>query len=312
MKTILVPMDGSHLAERAYPYATMLARLMSASIRLVRVITDDELLASRAVYGSGAPVSIAPTVRVETIENTLDLAAARLRNEGMLVETEVAYGRPAEQIAAVAARVEAAMIVMATHGYGGLRRWALGSVADEVAHLAACPLIMIREDSPEQDVPVLKRIMVPVDGSEFANQILTMACDLAKQANAEVMLLRAVRPQLELSLDGYVEVGDIEAAQEALAQAELETQASEVRKTGARVSAMARIGYAAEAIVDEAITVPGTLIAMTTHGRSGLSRWALGSVADKVLHASTVPLLLIRPDAQRTQTIDETDVVTSA
>jgi len=138
---------------------------------------------------------------------------------------------------------------MATHGYGGLRRWALGSVTDRVVHTATVPVCVVR--SAAHVAPgehALTRILVPLDGSDLARQALPLAIELAKRASAELVVLRAVETHTQNASLMIMQSG-----------------------------------------VD--------LIVMATHGYGGLQRWALGSVADKVLQAAPIPILLVRARA---------------
>jgi nucleotide-binding universal stress UspA family protein len=311
MKTILVPLDGSALAEQVLPSVQRLARTLDAQARLLRVVSDAEsehLVAERAneTYPLAGSLTTqwqreqwAWTTLEQQAEQYLAETAAALREAGLTVDTEVQLGAPAEQIVALAERERVALIAMATHGLSGLRRWTLGSVADKVMHAAATPVLVVRSATPPQaGASALKRILVPLDGSELARRALPHAVELARGARAELILLHAVAPPQ--ATFGWRPNGqslplwetDMSAVR---ARADQELTALAVglsREVQGRAVVVS--GMPAEMILDQAYAHQVDLIVMATHGYSGLRRWALGSVADKVLHAATTPLMLVR------------------
>jgi nucleotide-binding universal stress UspA family protein len=309
MNSILVPLDGSLLAERALPYAQMLAPLLGAKIRLFRALSGKEVERSFA-EGTAALVGVDEPLASFAAREQQAYAARRshaegylntlLSNTGLDVTTDVWGGSPAETIVEYADSEQVTMIVMATHGYSGFKRWTLGSVADKVVRTAHCPVLLVRstvEDAP--DPRPLQRILVPLDGSEFAKAALPLATQLAAQSHAELLLFQAVPSLVALSIDGYVPPIELEMSQRDAAARELDILAQNLSRQDVRVVALARVGYAAEEIVDIAKQRQVDLIVMATHGYSGLKRWALGSTADKVLHATQTPLLLVRPEQLR-------------
>jgi nucleotide-binding universal stress UspA family protein len=219
--------------------------------------------------------------------------------QGFDVDPIVHFGSPAETIAMVAEEHGATMVAMATHGYSGLRRWTLGSVTDKVVQTSATPVLVVRAaEQPPAAAPTLRRIMVTLDGSALARQALPFACDLARRAGSELVVL-TVAPMLSWSgaeLITTVQEADEEAVRlRARLQDELAPFAPALREHGVKVVPVATFGVSAAAvIIGEAEDRGADLIVMATHGRSGLGRWALGSVADKVLHGTSTPLLVIR------------------
>lgn len=315
MKTILVPLDGSALADRVLPYVRMLAPIMDAKIDLLQIVSaiDADSSFSDAIAGlysvSEPPVAIDERRRqaVELIrqhaEGHLAAHAAQLRESGRVADFDVRIGPPAEIIVEIAATRSPALIAMATHGYGGLRRWALGSVTDKVVHAATAPIFVVRGDGPlSTPEPTLKRIMAPLDGSAFARQALPLAVELAQRANAELVLLHAmtplvhVYPWLRSTGQSMTPFTDVMTVLREEATNELNALADELRPLGVSVTTVVTMGHAAEAIVDTAAQRAIDLIVMATHGYGGLKRWALGSVADKVLHAASTPLILVRAE----------------
>lgn len=235
------------------------------------------------------------------VRNYLESRAARLRAAGLEVEVDVQIGPPAELIVDIAEIERAMLIIMATHGYSGLRRWTVGSVTDKVVRHTRIPVFIVRSSKEIPTHPLaLKRIMVPLDGSAFARKALPFAIDLATQAQAELLLLHALIPTSEIypgiSLLGphMREQASVLANEQEKAAQMLRTLADELRPSNIAISMVMHVGYPAEVIVEEATHRHADVIVMATHGYSGLQRCALGSIADKVFHATTTPLVLIR------------------
>jgi nucleotide-binding universal stress UspA family protein len=305
MKTILVPLDGSPLAEQALPEAKLLASRMDAHICLLRAVPTAAQLsmlgdAIMASYGIDEPLKRYDQreqrvweAERERAEGYLAWHANQLRAAGLEVACEVQLGPPPDIIVESAERCHADMIVMATHGASGLRRWALGSVADKVAQTATVPLLLIRGTAEPHAAPALERIVVPLDGSELAKQALPIATELARGSGAELVLFQAISPTLDI-YHGVQLPKEMVAMLCEEARAELEAHAAALRVHGVAVVVDLMVGRAAEAIVDEAVRRDAKMIVMATHGYGGLKRWALGSVADKVLHATKLPLMLVR------------------
>jgi Universal stress protein UspA and related nucleotide-binding proteins len=314
MHTIVVPLDGSELAAQVMPHVRTLAPLLDAHVHLLRVVPatppgDSESWAQVLISVYGAPESEAARRdhHNDVIEELhqqaqayLDTQAQMLRSAGIEVTSEVRTGSPAETIVEVAAaHMPGALIAMATHGYSGLRRWTLGSVADKVIHATDAPVLLVRGQA-HQVVQPPHRILTPLDGSGLSRQALPLASEIARAARAELILLRAVVPMIEAYIGApvlgrpLVENSETLNALYEYALDELKAEAASLRAEAPRVLTRAIIGYPAEVIIDEAREMDVDLIVMATHGYSGLRRWALGSVADKVLHATTTPLILVR------------------
>ncbi|MGQ9548304.1 MAG: universal stress protein [Roseiflexus sp.] len=315
MHTIVVPLDGSELAAQVLPYARTLALLLDARIHLLRVVQEpshggSDSWAQVLISVYGVPESEAvqrehhDTVMEDLCRRAqayLDTQAQMLYQAGIVeVTSEVRVGSPAETIVEIAAaHTPAVLIAMATHGYGGLRRWALGSVADKVIHATSAPVLLVRGQAQPVVHPP-RRILTPLDGSGLSRQALPLAGEIARAAHAELILLRAVVPVIEAYIGTsvlgrpLVENDETLNALHEYALDELKAEAASLRAEVPRVLTHAIIGYPAEVIIDEAREMDVDLIVMATHGYSGLRRWALGSVADKVLHATPTPLILVR------------------
>lgn len=308
MNTLLVPLDGSSLAESVLPYAKAYARLLSARVHLLEVIDEaiqpslslgDILVlaeresASHFERGYGTPTDII----MQNASQYLADRAQHLQAQGLEVTTSVQMGKPAE-IIVDAAEQQNAMIVMATHGYSGLKRWALGSVADKVVHAARTPVLLIRSGAePVLVAPPVKRVLVPLDGSERARSALPIATEIAGNAHAEMLVLTAAVPQIDMAPELMPAAALDDASRAMVAEKlrdELASVAPALEANDVAVTPIVAEGLPAEVIIDEAKQLDVDMIVMTTHGYTGLRRWALGSIADKVLHATTTPLLLVR------------------
>jgi nucleotide-binding universal stress UspA family protein len=303
METILVPLDGSALAEQVLPQVRLLASLLEARVHLLRGITMGEstLLSAKARSPAPAPAVCAQCAQTALCGHTdcyIAAQASALRAAGVDADADMRVGAPAAVISTAAAQSQDTLVAMVTHGHRGLRRWVRGSVADEIVHNTTAPLLLVRGSAREsQAAPRLKRILVPLDGSALARQALPLAIELVARARAELILLWVVAP----SIDAYLRIFPAEAD----ARGALRDQVAEALATYAdqrltppeQITSAVGVGPPAQAIAEEASRRHVDLIVMATHGYIGLRRWRLGSVADQVLHATTTPLLLVRSQA---------------
>jgi nucleotide-binding universal stress UspA family protein len=283
---ILVPLDGSSLAEQILPYARVFAEAYRIPMELLRVSDPDiripfwPPLPGRE-YLQRIAASLPKSLRVESLEES---------------------GKPAEVIVELAKSDPACIIAMATHGMSGVRRWLLGSVASRVAHTTTNPLLFIRpaEAAKQARPPELKIVFVPLDGSGLTEKILPHVVALARRLKLEVHLVRVYT----LPADAYI-VGDgvymqALAQQRTVIQKEAEEylagKIEQLRADGLdQVVSTAMEGDPAGEIIDLAQRTPNNLIAMSSHGKSGIAQWVLGSVTEKVIHHSRDPVLVIRP-----------------
>jgi nucleotide-binding universal stress UspA family protein len=227
-----------------------------------------------------------------------------LRGDGLEVEARFVEGAAADVIFDTAESTRANLIVMSTHGHGGLGRWLYGSVADEVLGRLPVPVLLVSAVcTPTTAWPKdkLARVVVPLDGSRLAAEALRPASDLAVALGGEMLLLAVVEPTAVYP-DGYLERSvDLQEAETARANHYLETVAVEQRTASSAPPVSTRVAYgdAADEICGVAREVAADAIAMATHGRGGLARLLLGSVATRTIHQATVPVLVYRPVAVR-------------
>ncbi len=306
-KQILVPLDGSIRAEQALPVATRLARASSGSIVLVRVANFP------LDYGGGytqAPLLTEQMIETEldNIDNYLKTVATSEALAGISTKTEAMFGQPLQDILSVAESRRVDLIVICSHGRTGLMRWALGSVAQALAHQSPVPLLVLRESG---QVPAISSgkithpvcALVALDGSPFAETALIPAANLvaalAAPSEGILHLTHVLTHKGDNSKQGaktYI-AGVTEHLQQKLKNLNLSITWSLLNDRDV-----------AGAIVDVAEHDEGTtkaervngcdLIAMSTHGRGGLERLMLGSVTERVLHSTKLPMLIVRP--QRT------------
>jgi nucleotide-binding universal stress UspA family protein len=200
----------------------------------------------------------------------------------------------------VAADADDTLIMMATHGYSGIRRWTLGSVTEQVIHTTTRPVFIMHGAAPPpaSNPPHLKHMLLPLDGSDFSRQALPLAAELATHTQATLHLLHAhlpvgAYPALARASLAHERFTDLLAEQRQNITRELEGVASTLQQQSIATSTCVKDGYPAEVITAEAARRQCDAIVMATHGYSGIRRWALGSVANRVLHTTPVPLLLV-------------------
>lgn len=302
--SILVPLDGSSLSQRALPYAAAIARAAHSRLVLVR--------AAMAHTFPGADATAAQVRAVEEAEASLDALVAPLRAQGLACEAHVYYDDPLPAIEDAVGRQQADLIVMSTHGRGGLGRWIYGSVADGVLRQATVPVLVV---PPHADLPWPPpaadqangwppRVILGLDGSALAETAASPAAALARALGASLLLLSVVEPPSRLfhSAESYAALDFRPAGAIAEAQRRLERIARQVaRETGLAVETLALTGHPGAAIAAVAHEQGAAAIALATHGRGGALRLVLGSVAADTLQRATVPVLLVRPRAIRPQ-----------
>ena len=292
---ILIPLDGSELAEVALPYAEELAGRLGSEVTLIYVSesAEDPYHYMHQVYVQQM---------VEATKHGTEKYLEKPQGRAIKVESAILMGHPAEEIVDYADKEKIGLIVMATHGRSGVRRWVLGSVADKVVRATKRPVALIRAKGTRPDVRekgILNKALVPLDGSKESEAVIPYIEELASKLKAEVVLFQVVAQAYRIYPGGDpgVQVPFTEEQMEPLkasAEQYLEEVTSGLKGRGVTTRYEVRVGDAAEEIINLADELCVDLVAMSTHGRSGVSRWNIGSVADKVLHAGNTPLLLVR------------------
>jgi len=221
---------------------------------------------------------------------------------GANVKCSVERGRAEDLIIEKAAADTRMLLTMATHGRSGLNRFFLGSVAEKVLRGTVNPLLLVRatEETKPDGEATLKSIIVPLDGSELPESVLPMIAGLAKKLDLEVLLFRAYHiPSYAYAVnEGYaVNYDELVSAVRDKATEYLDKKATELKKLGvAKVSSVTKEGFAADEIISLGQKTPDNLVSMCSHGRSGVRRWMLGSIAETVVRHSGDPILITRPE----------------
>ncbi|MGI8552497.1 MAG: universal stress protein [Dehalococcoidia bacterium] len=295
-QAVLVPLDGSPVAEAALPYAEAIAKATEAPIQLLTVFSEEpaELLSRRNI-GSDTLKLIR-----DGLATYLASTAETLRGHGLTVTPSVVAGRAVEAILAEGERDDVALIVMATHGAGGVERLLVGSVADKVMRLSTRPTLLVppRETATVEPSAVLRRLLVPLDGSSLSKAALPEAMKLAVAAKAHLILLQVVPLQYSRQIPPLylpeMAQWDTEAVSEA--QAELEGIRGGL-PTPDLVETVVVRGSPSPSLTAFVKREAIDLVVMSTHGHGGFRRFVLGSTADWLIRAG-IPTLLVRPPAE--------------
>lgn len=287
-RRVLVPLDGSELAERAIPYAKNLAKTRGSEVILFTV-------SIASVEQLGKP-----------IKAYLELNSNELQSQGIKASTAIAYGNVADEIIKFADKNKIDLIILSTHGHSGIKRWALGSVALKVLHGTCIPVLLIKSRTHKTAKVEFKKILLPLDGSSFSEASIPYVKELAKGTGGEIVILRVSEPPV-LPADRSPAIKPSWEEYRDMLMAEIQRQAEKylegiranLGKNGIKARSQATVGKAAESILQVAQKEDINLITMTTHGRTGVSRWVYGSVASRITEESLQPVLLIRPSVPK-------------
>ncbi len=294
IKKILVPLDGSDLSERILPYATEVARRAKAEIVLTSSLQPVGVWDATATAINWEREEQAAKTYLTTVQE-------RLTADGHNVRTLPLQGEAAEAILGAAEKEKADLITMSTHGRSGIMRWLLGSIADRVIQLSPVPVLLIRPREDRDDPPPrFERILVPLDGSDVAAKALPFVKDFARLFNSDLVLYHAVSttgayPSFE-SANAQI-MGELLETMQTEAQTMLAATAKDLEAEGFHATADVSMALAADGILDATKRANAGLIAIGTHGRSGLGRAVLGSVANAVVRRAEIPCLLVHPTA---------------
>ena len=293
---ILIPLDGSRTAERVLPFARVLAGTLKIPIELLEVVDVSAVSAHIAADKARYLDALIEEGERASREHLKEVA---VEFPGIKVSCTVERGNPAEVIIERSAADKGTLIAMATHGRSGVTRWMMGSVAEKVLRGSESPMFLIRadEDAKADGGAMIKSIVVPLDCSELAESVLPTVVEIAKSLDLDVVLCRAY----ELAASAYYGSEDyLPNYDEILLNLKKEVEGYLVNKASSlktagltRVSWIALPGSGADDIVRYSREHPDALIAMCTHGRSGVRRWVLGSVTERVVRHSGDPVLVV-------------------
>jgi nucleotide-binding universal stress UspA family protein len=301
-KRMLIPLDGSELAEVVLPYAKELAGRLGLELTLLHVC---EPLGSAAQFMCRAYLEHAAEIIQKQSREVQSKTGAPAGEKAVEVQVHVADGHPAEEILRYAEENRIDLILMASHGRSGVRLWALGSVADKVLRKSKVPIWLVRANIPEEivhDEWPKRTMLVPLDGSKFAETVLPHVETLAKQRGAELVNVVLLRVYEKPFITADYPEPDSEAHEKRIIshfKQEAEQYLIKVEKrladAGLNVRKEVFMGKPADEIINYAHNNHPNLIVMTTHGSSGLSLWEYGDIADKVLRGVSSPIFLVRP-----------------
>jgi nucleotide-binding universal stress UspA family protein len=299
-KRILVPLDGSPLAECALPYARALAAASGATLALLTVVPPMQLISDYAIpYDASLEAA-----QLAAAGAALDVKAQSLRGTGVHVTTDITVGHAASEILRYAEENGIDCVVMATHGRGGAFHWAFGSVSRKVLTAATVPTLVVRaQDAPahRETAATIGRILVPLDGSERAETVLPLVTELARSFGATVTLARVVPfPGGIYFGSPYAPMVAAETFDQSMdqsreaARAYLHAVAEQLRAAGITAETVIQDGDATNRLLALLDARPFDLVVMATHGRTGISRFVLGSVAERMIESSHTPVVLVR------------------
>jgi nucleotide-binding universal stress UspA family protein len=272
---IVVPLDGSPLGEAVLTQIRRVLFHKDADVILVRAVAVPPSL-------EGMGPEIPDLLRLQATQY-LERIEAQLHTEGARVRSIVRMGEAADVILNIADEERASVIAMSTHGRSGLARWALGSVTERVLQASPVPVLAVRSflesgaRTPRSELD-LRKILVPVDATSMSLEIVAAAIELAQLFGSRVALLHVCQgpacavpvPELLCAYDQF-------------------------RAGGVPLEPLLKQGDPAEQILETCREQEAGLIAMTTHSRTGIGRWMMGGVTDKLLRTARVPLLILRP-----------------
>jgi nucleotide-binding universal stress UspA family protein len=285
---ILVPLDGSKAAEMVIPYAEEIVAKLGSQMILVSVcesIPDDTEQLHRTY-----------------LERVTEQIQQQLKDwkpqKETQVHSKVLMGKPADEILRYADESDIGLIAMTSHGSSVHDPWVLGNIAAKVLRATGRPLLLVRTATSEaalEEKRLVKRILVPLDGSELGAGAIPYTETLGQALGAELVLFQAFEPITSWAGygGGYVPY-QVPEALEKSAIAYLDNIGKPLKEKRLKVSSAVALGSPAQRIIDYAETNAIDLIAMSTHGRTGINRWVFGSVTDKVLHAGDVAVLVVR------------------
>jgi len=284
---ILVPIDGSTESESVLPYVRDIAPRFNSEVSLLGIGIGNK---QRRIN--------------KLLEDRISETAESFQNDNIRTTPVILYGKPADAILDYAKEKGMGLIIMATHGRGGISRWWMGSVAEKVLSQSTTPVLLINSKNSLENEPISKaaclNILVPLDSSDLGEAALPYAEELALKTGASITLLHCItQPSaIETTALGN-DLADMIAVLQEAGEEYLKTISARLTEKGINTVYEVTIGNPANIIVSYADEKMVSLVTMSTHGRSGIARWVFGSVTEKVLHGSGLPLLLVRSSSMQ-------------
>ena len=292
---VLIPLDGSRVAEHALVYVEALRALGESKVRLLSVVDESEdFHALNTTEAREREVNLLSTYLRE-------VAADLHTHAGVEVETKVVCGPPGTSVLAEAQEYKPDLLMISSHGRSGVARWRIGSVADKVIRGASCNVLVVGPRATANEawidthiMPPFRSVLVPLDGSALAEKALEVARRISTTYGSTLHLVRAVT--VPVMADGMgSEAMYAPQLLDAMVDGARDYVAQVAQKLGPSIIVKTEVELGAPAILlaDYATAHDIDLIVMTTHGRGGLARTALGSVTDRLL-GSPAPVLVVR------------------
>jgi nucleotide-binding universal stress UspA family protein len=286
-KRILVPLDGSNLAELALAYAEELAIAFSSELVLL--------------YVSEAKESQYHPMQQLYIDGVVKQLGEHVKKRAK-IKAVVLTGEPAEEIINYAEKNKASVIIMASHGRSGITGWVMGGVASKVLEATSVPVLLIRVGKPPRKAPrkrLLERILLPLDGSESGEAAVPYIKELGDRLGSEVILFGVVVAGQHVRTIGGLDYILYPEPEMELFKAEareyLERLYRRLKGRKGAVQVELKVGDdVAGEILGFAKKAKASLIAISAHGHSGIERWVFGSIAGKIVQVSQIPVLLVR------------------
>jgi nucleotide-binding universal stress UspA family protein len=289
-KKILVPLDGSDLAELALPYAEELANAFKAEIILLHVSApeEDHYRHMHELY----------------VKEVADRVKGRFKQ----VSPVIATGKPADEIISYAEKNGVDLLIITSHGRSGIMSWATGSIASRLLQGAEVPVLLVRAAKPRRKTQrevLLKRILLPLDGSEAGEAAVDCVGELMSRLEAEVTLFGVISSGQHIRSVGGLDYISYPPEQMEMFKKEAEDYLNGVyrrlkrRKGSVRVTIKVGAGDISQEILKFAEEKRVNLVAISSHGHSGIEKWVFGSIANKVVLASKSPVLLVKAVGQK-------------
>jgi len=286
---ILVPLDGSVLGEITLAYAGELAIKLGSEVQMVCATLrhDEETRHMCSLYLSRLADQLYERVKQA--------------NPAAEVKTVVVNGEATNTLLEYAERQKIGLIILSSHGQSGFIPWAIGGIASKIIQKSRIPLLLVRANKSEKKkraTGLFQKIIVPLDGSAVGEATLPYVKEIANGFESDVILLRVVEKEQRVrTIGGTNHIIFHDSIIEQM-RAEAVRYLNETKKKlseGINVQTVIKTGNAAKEIITLAGEESGNIVAMSSHGESGLTRWVMGSVSSKILQAGKTPLLLVRP-----------------
>jgi nucleotide-binding universal stress UspA family protein len=309
-KRILVPLDGSAIAEIALSYAEEMAIHLGSEVFLVNVRMPSEPPDKPAHQ---AYISRMAAATEQKIKKSKEISAGeKVKVASAIIGSSGTFTHPAEEILSYAEKENITLIVMATHGRTGIRRWALGSTADKVARATKCPILLVRAKTNAPKSVHLNKLLVPLDGSRPSEAVLPYVKHIAAKLKSKVTLLYVIEllyhyyPYSEMiGYNGAAAMITMPYTEEEMKPSKeagekyIKSLSDILTAGGIQTDYKVIIGHAGTDIIRVERETHPDIVVMSTHGHSGFGRWDHGSIADKVLRTGNTPILMVRPQQSK-------------